>query len=35
MAHFALSPSLDNKQILRQMGLCVKMSYAAVKMARK
>ena len=35
MVHFALNPSLDNKQILRQMGLCVKMSYVAVKMACK
>ena len=35
MVHFALNPSLDNKQILRQMGLYVKMSYVAVKMARK
>lgn len=33
MVHFALNPSLDNKQILRQMGLRVKMSYVAVKMA--
>ena len=35
MHHFALNLSLDNKQILRQMGLCVKMSYVAVKMACK